>query len=55
MKSECLYVDSTLLKQYTVMGFLPYQKGDLLAKFDKAIASYDGPKEGYTDSFIRRK
>ncbi len=55
MQSECLYVDSTLLKLYTVMGFLPYQKGELLGKFDKAIASYDGPKEGYTDSFIREK
>jgi radical SAM superfamily enzyme YgiQ (UPF0313 family) len=55
MTSECLYVDSTLLKLYTVMGFLPRQKAELLAKFDRAIAGFDGPKEGYHDSFIREK
>lgn len=37
MKSPCLYVDSTVLGQYTIMGMLPEGKASLLSKIDQLL------------------
>ena len=36
-QSSCLYVDSTVLGEYTVMGFLPEAKEQLLGQIDALL------------------
>ncbi len=52
LSSECLYVDSTLLKRYTVMSLLPKNKDGLLAQFDKVISNYVGPEDDFTENIL---
>ena len=45
-QSSCLYVDSTVLGEYTVMGFLPEAKEQLLEQIDSLLQLQDQPQGG---------